>query len=221
MRQVVRVGCVVASLIAVGCADRSGSAPVNETASASGVEASNGAASPVEIEAASDNGERTSATDTLDVAVEIKSWESVQEWVAGQQGKVVVIDVWSTSCHPCLREFPHFVELHEKHKDRVACASLSIDFYGGDGNTPQDVQPRVLKFLTRQRATMANFLSSDPDQTVLDAIGAAVIPVSLVYDREGKLHTAFNNDSNAYGPEGFNYTDDIEPLVKQLLNSAD
>lgn len=32
-----------------------------------------------------------------EVAVDIKSWEDVEKWVAGQKGKPVVIDVWSSS----------------------------------------------------------------------------------------------------------------------------
>ena len=32
-----------------------------------------------------------------EVTVDIKSWEEVEKWVAGQKGKPVVIDVWSSS----------------------------------------------------------------------------------------------------------------------------
>ncbi len=30
-----------------------------------------------------------------DVQVAIKRWDEVQQWIAGQQGKIVVLDVWS------------------------------------------------------------------------------------------------------------------------------
>ena len=153
------------------------------------------------------------------VQVDIKSWEEIQSWVADQRGKVVVVDVWSTSCLPCVQEFPHFVELHEELAGDVACASLNIDYYGGEDETPEDIKPRVLKFLTNQRASMQNFVSSDADEDVYKQISTAAIPASLVYDRGGKLHTTFNNDEGLYGEEGFNYADDIKPLVMQLLES--
>jgi len=53
---------------------------------------------------------------------------------------------------------------------------------------------------------------------VLKQIDTAAKPVSLVYGRDGKLHTTFNNDKELYGPEGYNYEKDIVPLVRELLN---
>jgi len=153
------------------------------------------------------------------VRVDIKSWEQIQQWVASQQGKVVVVDVWSTSCLPCVKEFPHFVALHEELAGEIACASVNIDYYGVEDEKPEDIKPRVLTFLTSRRASMQNFISSDPDEDVLKQIATASIPAVLVYDRDGKLHTTFKNDEVAYGPEGFNYADDITPLVRQLLSS--
>jgi len=214
------IGCIVAALALLGCAERPDGATPNPDGNST-----NGAAdastevppdaAPTEADSAKD-----SVDNSADIPLSIKSWDEVQQWVASQRGKVVVVDVWSTFCHPCIREFPHFVELHKTHGDRVACASLSIDFYGGEDNTPEDVEPRVRKFLTRQGATMPNFISRDTDETVLGHIGAAAIPISLVYDREGQLRTAFSNDSDAYGPEGFSYEKDIIPLVEELLKSA-
>lgn len=154
------------------------------------------------------------------VSVDIKSWDAVQQWVASQAGKPVVIDIWSTSCLACMKEFPHFVEMHERLGDKVACASLSIDFYGGEGNAPEDALPRIERFLTSQNSAMPNFVSSDPDEVVLGQIDAALIPVALVYDKEGKLHTVFKNDDDTYGSEGFGYRSHIGPLVEQLLTEA-
>jgi thiol-disulfide isomerase/thioredoxin len=151
------------------------------------------------------------------VQADIANWDAIQQWVASQQGKVVVVDVWSTSCLPCVKEFPHFVALHEELAGEVACASVNIDYYGAENEKPEDLKPQVLKFLTSKRATMQNFISSDPDEDVHKHIATAAIPAVLVYDRDGKLHTTFNNDDAAYGPEGFNYADDITPLVRQLL----
>ena len=215
MRPMIWMGFGCVCLAAIGCTDQTD--PVVSTPPVTVAE--NAVAENIVADGIATD--RSSAEDSeLVVPLEIKSWEEVQAWVAEQRGKVVVVDVWSTSCHPCLREFPHFVELHQRLGAQVACASLSVDFYGGEGNSPEDVRPEVLRFLTRQRGTMDNFISSDPDETVLARIGAGVIPVAMVYDREGQLHTAFNNDTAAYGPEGFSYADDIVPLVETLLAEA-
>jgi thiol-disulfide isomerase/thioredoxin len=157
----------------------------------------------------------TSETGTSQVSVQLKSWEEVQEWVAQQKGKVVVVDIWSTFCTTCMREFPGFVELNRKYPDQLAAASLSVDYYGGDA--PESVVPRVEKFLESVNATMTNFVSTDPDEHVLKQLEAASIPIALVYDQEGNLQKMFSNDAAEYGPEGFTYEANIEPLVQRLI----
>ncbi len=113
------------------------------------------------------------------------------------------------------------MQLHEELADDVACASLNIDYYGSEDETPEDAKPRVLAFLTSKQASMRNFISSTADEQILKQIDTASIPAAIVYDRAGQVHTIFNNDEEKYGPEGFNYADDIAPLVKQLLGTDD
>jgi thiol-disulfide isomerase/thioredoxin len=152
--------------------------------------------------------------------VEVAGWDQLQQWVASQTGKVVVVDVWSTFCLTCMQEFPRFVELHEKYGNRVACASLNVDFYGGEGNNPKDAEPRVVEFLTSRNATMKNFLSSDADEAILRHIDTAAIPAAVVFDQQGKLHKVFNNDGNEYGPDGFKYEQHVTPVIDALLSAA-
>ena len=200
-------GFVTLSLLpAFGC-DNSPADRVNSNATSS--------------EGAEQPGATISETTAPRVDVDIQSWEQIQQWVAQQQGKVVVIDVWSTWCVPCVKEFPHFVALHQAFSRDVACASINVDYYGSEDEKPEDLKPRVVKFLTSKQATMQNFISSDPDEVVLQQIDTAAVPATIVYDREGQLHTVFNNDQDAYGAEGFNYTKDITPLVQQLLKSEE
>ena len=45
---------------------------------------------------------------------------------------------------------------------------------------------------------------------------AVAIPVSLVYDAEGKLAKSFNNDAGEYGKNGFNYKEHISAQVDEL-----
>lgn len=154
------------------------------------------------------------------IRLDIVSWNEVQQWVAEQRGRVVVIDVWSTHCINCMKEFPHFVALHEENHHEVACGSLSVDFYGGEGQSPEAVRPQVHKFLADQNATMANFISRDPDSAVLKEISTVAIPAVLVYDRDGQLYRVFNNDDGGYGPGGFTYKENVIPVVHQLLEGT-
>ena len=46
----------------------------------------------------------------------------------------------------------------------------------------------------------------------------ASIPCVLVYDRDGKLHTRFD-DTGDFGDDGFTYEKNVLPLVKQLIEN--
>ena len=153
------------------------------------------------------------------ITAEIQSWDGIQKWVTSQKGKVVVVDIWSTFCVSCMQEFPHFVALHDRLGNQVACASVDIDYYGS-GESPETIQPRVVEFLTKHKATTTNFVSSTADEEILEAIDVAAIPAALVFDQSGKLRKVFSNDSDEYGPGGFTYEKDINPLVEELASSS-
>jgi len=151
------------------------------------------------------------------ISVEVRSWAEVQQMVADHRGKVVVIDVWSTWCDPCKREFPNLVQLHQQYSGKVACISVDIDYYGSQDEPPESFRGQVLEFLSEQGATFQNVISSDADEDVLKALEVDSVPVVLVYDREGNLRKKFTGEDDEYGDEGFNYQQHIVPLVEELL----
>ena len=155
------------------------------------------------------------------VSLEIKSWKETQALIAAQKGKVVVVDLWSTSCVPCMKEFPNLVALHKKYPaDKITCISVSCDYEGLEDEPPESKKPSVIKFLNSTKATCTNLLLSDADIDVYESIGLAAIPAVYVYDTQGNLAKRFDNDSGEYGDEGFTYKDHIEPLIEQLIDGA-
>lgn len=209
------VGVICA--LSIGCSD----SPPADSVTTADLTAGNGdttEASPVETAEASPVNSTATETASQTISVQIRNWSELQEWVAAQKNKVVVVDVWSTSCEKCVKEFPHFVDLHNRLGDKVACASFSIDYYGID--SPDDLKPQVLEFLTAKNATGTNFLSSTPDEQVMEALEVASIPAALVYDQSGALKKTFDNDDDEYGPEGFTYENHVAPLVTELLKTA-
>jgi thiol-disulfide isomerase/thioredoxin len=139
------------------------------------------------------------------VTLEVASLAEIRERIASYKGKkIVVVDVWSTSCPPCMNEFPGLVALSEKHADDVACISVSVDFEGGKNKKPEDVSAKVLGFLKEQKAAkVQNILSSTPSDEVQsdeELVGGA-IPVVLVYARDGSVAKKFTD------AEPFTYAD--------------
>ena len=171
--------------------------------------------------------------------LEVASWAKIQARIAAQTGKVVVVDLWSTTCEPCLRELPGLVTLQQKFPNKVVCMSVNLDYTGAAAETPEDHREKVARVLTRHQMDFPNFISSTSDFDVYDAIQLASIPAILVYDLTTetpstatpttethditKLSPAkrFDNDLNQYGDEGFSYEQHVTPLVEQLLNEAE
>jgi thiol-disulfide isomerase/thioredoxin len=151
--------------------------------------------------------ERPATSSTPAVSLKILDYEGIQKLIASHKGKVVVMDCWSTSCGPCIQEFPKLVALHKQHgAEKVACISLSFD-YEGIGK-PEDVQPDVLKFLEKQQATFDNVLASEESDALYKKMNLAAIPAVYVFDREGKLSKRFEG-GEAYG--------EVPQLVETLI----
>ena len=151
------------------------------------------------------------------VTLKVASWDEVKKEVASHQGRIVVLDIWSTGCVPCVKEFPHLVKLQAAHPEEVVCISLNTNYIGV--GQPEDEEEDVLKFLNKQKAHLVNLLSSEEDQELYKRIGIASIPVVQVYGRDGKLAKQFDNEKDEYGKDGFTYEKHVTPYVKKLVDS--
>ena len=130
--------------------------------------------------------------------------------VKGHKDKVVVVDFWATWCVPCVKKFPHLVELHKKHADKgLVCVSVDM------GQLGMHDRAVALAFLTKQGAAFPNFTLKSPadDSKAMDATfgeDTKQLPYLVVFDRGGRrvFDTAANLDAT---PE------QIEAKVVELL----
>jgi thiol-disulfide isomerase/thioredoxin len=147
------------------------------------------------------------------ITLKILDCAGLRNLIGSQRGKVVVLDVWSTSCPPCVKNFPDLVALHRKFgSERLACISLSLD-YEGIGK-PDDVAPTVLAFLRGQNATFDNILASQEPETIYKRLGIASIPAVFVFDVGGNMLSKF---TDASGGKGRPVYARVEEFVTQLL----
>jgi hypothetical protein len=65
---------------------------------------------------------------------------------------------------------------------------------------------------------MKNFVASDSDETVLGKVDAVSVPVSLIYDSQGKLHKRLAEGLGSGQNGAFNYESDVRGVVDQLLD---
>lgn len=151
------------------------------------------------------------------VQLELLDWKQTQNLVASHKGKIVVLDAWSLSCDPCVREFPNLVKLHKQYgaKD-VVCISMSCDYVGIKKMPPESYRERVLKFLTKHGATFQNVLSNVEADELFKQMDLSSIPAVYVYGRDGKLAKRFDNESIKTDADEFTYKD-VTKLVEDLL----
>jgi thiol-disulfide isomerase/thioredoxin len=151
------------------------------------------------------------------VVVRLVDHDGLMATVAGLRGKVVVLDCWSTSCPPCVREFPRLVALEERFGDDVACLSLSFD-YEGIGAV-DDVVPRVSGFLEEVGAgRIGNLLSREEADVLYRKLDLTSVPAVYVWKADGTLAQRFDED-DAVRRLGRPFTyDDVESLVRTLVS---
>lgn len=167
-------------------------------------------AQPVNGEGSNDRAAQVS----VDLAV--VSFDELQASIAESKGRIVVVDYWSTSCPPCMEEFPGLVALHnELPHDQVRCVSASLDYDGLPDYPIEDCRQAALDFLEQQKSTLDNFILSDESLTVMDdKLKIASIPAVFVFDVDGKLARQFDESDG----ETFTYEKDITPFVKELVS---
>ena len=160
----------------------------------------------------------TTTTPIGDIQVAMVSFEELQQRIASFKDRVVVVDAWSTSCLPCMKEFPHLVELAQRWPEDVVCISVNLDFAGLPDTTPKDCVPAVTKFLKSKAANppnLVNLISTDIDEQMYAKFEIESIPSIFVYDRAGALAGKLTVDTA--GADGLTYAGDVVPLVERLI----
>jgi thiol-disulfide isomerase/thioredoxin len=98
--------------------------------------------------------------------------------LAAQRGKVVLLNIWATWCHPCRAEIPELRQLHEQYRAKgLALVGVSVDTDGTDETI---------------RGFMRNFemtfpIWRDPDERISALFRTIGVPATFLIDRQGIL----------------------------------
>lgn len=201
---------VACAVLTIGCAQKQDSSPsASVTASQSGEKASQAAAETVPAGA--------SPADSVELID--ADWPQIEALVKEQRGKIVVLDLWSTACEPCMDEFPNLLKLQGKYPDDVAGISFDLDYAGIPSKPQAGYRERVLKFLNGQnKSTVRHRMSTVAADEIFAQISLDSIPAIFVYDREGQLVKKFNG---LMGPkEELSYEKHVIPFVEQLVTAS-
>jgi thiol-disulfide isomerase/thioredoxin len=142
------------------------------------------------------------------VSVAVGGEKELAALLERQRGKVVLVDFWATWCEPCVKLFPHSVELQTRLGDRgLQVISVSLN------ETEEEVT--VLAFLWRMHAAFPNLISRYGTGTrsveAFEIKGG--VPCLKLYDREGRLRKTF-------GADGPPLPEKIVRAVEELLGAV-
>lgn len=155
------------------------------------------------------------------VAEEQKAWEEklvtlgdLDEKLAktlreNKSGNVRVINFWSTTCGPCVAEFPMLVETYRRFQNRnVDFISISMD--------PAEDKAKVQKFLQSRQAALSDrtkpsmdkegrttnnyiWTGGNPDK-LAEAIApdwTGALPLTIIISTDGKILWSHSNEASA------------------------
>jgi cytochrome c biogenesis protein CcmG/thiol:disulfide interchange protein DsbE len=98
--------------------------------------------------------------------------------LADQSGKVVLLNVWATWCHPCRDEIPELRAIHGKYEKRgLELIGVSVDADGADEN--------IRAFMKEFEMTYPVWL--DPAERISTQLLVVGVPATFLIDRKGVL----------------------------------
>ena len=155
-------------------------------------------------------GDEKTSKSTAEVKLVPVKWKGYLEQVASHKdAKLIVVDAWATWCGPCMKNFPHLVELHEKYSDKgLVAISLSMD----EAYDPKKVAAAT-KFLREKKASFTNLIMDETLNDGFDKLNIGSIPAVFVYTPDGKELKRFTGEDV---DNIFTY-EQVEAFVKDYL----
>jgi len=137
-------------------------------------------------------------------------WQGYVDQVkAHQKSKLIVVDAWATWCGPCMKNFPHLVELQTKYADDgLVAISLSLD----DADNPKKVAAATA-FLKEKKATFTNLILDERNDDAFEKLNIGTIPAVFIYTPDGKEIKRFTLDDV---DKLFTY-EEVEAFVKDYF----
>lgn len=107
--------------------------------------------------------------------------------VEDYQGKVLLLNFWTTWCPPCRVELPDLVRIHRDFaSEKVAVVGISID----DRGTPEQIQTQLRQALARYQIDYPVFFDSKME--LYQAFGRfQAIPTTFLIDQRGQVREVY------------------------------
>ncbi|WP_415324887.1 TlpA family protein disulfide reductase [Chryseobacterium sp. MMS23-Vi53] len=140
-------------------------------------------------------------------AVSIVKYEELEKRIQQENDKLLVLNFWATTCAPCVKELPHFMEINKKYTDNPKFKMILVSL---DRAVDKE---RVLKFIKTKNLTAEVILLDDIKRMNtwiprFEKDWDGNIPVTIFYKNGEKVH--FN--------DGEMSKEDLESTIVKNLN---
>jgi thiol-disulfide isomerase/thioredoxin len=145
------------------------------------------------------------------VKLEKLKWSQFQQRLVNPKAKYTVVDAWSTTCPPCMENFPHVVEMNRKYAPKgLAIISLSLD-----DTDDKSAVAKAEQFLKDKKAVFTNVLLDEASGEGFDKLNINGIPAVFIYGPDGKEVKRFTMDD----PDNQFTYDQVEKAIAALLGA--
>jgi len=123
--------------------------------------------------------------------------------LADFEGVPVLVNLWATWCAPCVKELPTLDSLARRHAADGSIAVIAVS---------QDAGPRnsVRAFLEKLKVRDLGAYH-DPDMGLSAALGAEVLPTTILFDAEGRELWRYVGDLDWTGEEAARLLSEARP----------
>ena len=102
--------------------------------------------------------------------------------LAAFAGRPLLVNLWATWCAPCIKELPTLARLSSS-QDAITVLALSQDM---------QPQPAVAAFLVERKIAVKPY--QDSEMAMSSALGANILPTTILYGADGKEIWRFTGD---------------------------
>jgi len=120
-------------------------------------------------------------------SVSVVKYEDLEKRIQQEKDKLLVVNFWSTTCAPCVKELPHFMEINKKYSENPKFKMILVSL---DRLVDKE---RVMKFIKNKNLTAEVILLDDIKRMNtwiprFEKDWDGNIPVTIFYKNGEKVH---------------------------------
>jgi len=138
--------------------------------------------------------------------VSVVKYEELEKKIQQEKDKLLVVNFWSTTCGPCVKELPHFIEVNAKYSDHQKYKMILVSL---DRLVDKE---RVLKFIKNKNLTAEVILLDD-----IKRMNTWIPRFEKDWDGNIPVTLFYKNGTKFYFNDGEMSKEDLEKTIKENL----